>query len=129
MIRYAEEFNQIESANILKQFIQELERRNISNLSAKDPNYHTNEDDLSLPPLGPAFTQNNQGIYDDPEAIQYAIPMVHERPENSNSNGNNNYAVRNNSYAYDAVRKLHGMVVNTNKNIVFIRHQFLHYLE
>ena len=129
MIRYAEEFNQIESANILKQFIQELERRNISNLRAKDPNYHTNEDDLSLPPLGPAFTQNDQGIYDDPEAIQYAIPMVHERQENSNSNGNNNYAVRNNYHVYDAVRKCMVWLPILISHIVFIRHQFLHYLE
>ena len=111
MFRYAEEFNQVESANILKQFIHELKRRNIANLRDNDPNYHANEDDLSLPPLGPAFTQNDPGIYDDPEAIQYAIPMVHERQDNSNSNENINYAVRNNFPFYALILKIITFIV------------------
>ena len=92
--RYAEEFNQIESANVLKKFLHEIERRNSASLRANDPNYHGNDEDLSLPPLGPAFSHNNPGIYDDPEAIQYAIPMINKVQENDINNGNNNYAVR-----------------------------------
>ena len=84
----------MESANILKQYIREIERRNSASRRANDPTYRGDEEDLSLPPLGPAFTQNEPGIYDDPEAIQYAIPMVNELQESDINNGNNNYAVR-----------------------------------
>ena len=91
--RYAEEFNQIESANVLKKFLNEIERRNSASLRVNDPNYHVNDEDLSLPPLGPAFSQNNPGIYDDPEAIQYAMPMVNQLQENDINNGNNGYSV------------------------------------
>ena len=95
MIRYAEEFNQVESANILKQYIREIERRNSASIRANDPSYRGDEEDLSLPPLGPAFNQNEPGIYDDPEAIQYAIPMVNAHQKDTFNNGNNNYAVSN----------------------------------
>ena len=57
VFRYAEEFNQVESANVLKKFLHEIERRNSASERANDPNYHGNDEDLSLPPLGPAFTQ------------------------------------------------------------------------
>ena len=95
--RYAQEFGQNESANILTKFIGELDRRNAGSMQANDPNYKSNygdnEEDLSLPPFGPAFNGNDQGIYDDPEAIQYALPMVHGTKENVEATNNHNYAV------------------------------------
>ena len=96
--RYAQEFNQTESVNILKQFIYELERRNAASLKANDPNYHhvygdEDDDEMSLPPLGPAFNGNEQCIYDDPEAIQYALPIVHQTIERNDMPSNHNYAV------------------------------------
>lgn len=93
--RYAQEFGQTESANILKQFIYELERRNAASLKANDPNYHHlyDDDEMSLPPLGPAFNGNEQCIYDDPEANQYALPLVNKTIGNNDVASNNNYAV------------------------------------
>ena len=103
MIRYAEEFNQVESANILKQYIREIDRRNSASIRANDPTYRGDEEDLSLPPLGPAFNQNEPGIYDDPEAIQYAIPMVNAHQKDDFNNGNNNYSVSNNYDKFIAI--------------------------
>ena len=95
--RYAQEFGQTESANILTQFIGELDRRNAGSMQANDPYYKSkygeNEEDISLPPLGPAFNGKEQGIYDDPEAIQYALPMVHGTKENIEPTNNHNYSV------------------------------------
>ena len=48
---------------------------------------------MSLPPLGPAFNGNEQCIYDDPEANQYALPIVNKTIENGDMASNNNYAV------------------------------------
>ena len=96
--RYAQEFGQTESTNILTQFIGELDRRNVGSMHANDPNYKSkygeNEEDISLPPLGQAFNGNDQGIYDDPEAIQYALPMVHGTNENIEPTNNHNYSVK-----------------------------------
>ena len=98
IIRYAQEFGQTENVNILTQFISELERRSSVNRKINDPNYPPNvygdnDEDLSLPPLGPAFNGNEQCLYDDPEAIQYALPMVNERVDNVDNSNNHNYAV------------------------------------
>ena len=53
--------------------------------------YDDDDDEISLPPLGPAF--NEQYIYDDPEANQYALPLVNKPTGNNDIIGNNNYAV------------------------------------
>ena len=53
--------------------------------------YDDDDDEMSLPPLGPAF--NEQYIYDDPEANQYALPLVNKPTGNNDIIGNNNYAV------------------------------------
>ena len=67
---------------ILEQFISELNRRNKAHLKANDPNYQDlygedEDDDTSLPPLGPAVGGNKDSyIYDNPDANHYAVPML-----------------------------------------------------
>ena len=83
----------------MNEFIRDLQRRTSDNINANDTafygEYGANEEDRSLPPIGPAFNDSPHGIYDDPEAIHYAQPLEHGQLGNMERDSNHNYSVKN----------------------------------
>ena len=86
--RYAHEFGQTESANILAQFMDELDRRNAAILHADDLDYHElradDDEDIPLPPLGPGVGGTLGAVYNDPEPHQYALPIASSKTFDDN---------------------------------------------
>ena len=83
----------------MNEFIRDLQRRTSDNINANDTafygEYGANEEDRSLPPIGPAFNDSPRGIYDDPEAIHYAQPLEYGQLGNMERDSNHNYSVKN----------------------------------
>ena len=83
----------------MNEFIRDLQSRTSDNINANDTafygEYAANDEDRSLPPIGPAFNDSPHGTYDDPEAIHYAQPLAHGQLGNMERDSNHNYSVKN----------------------------------